>query len=68
MKASRKRLIAVLLGAVVLPAAALAGFFFWQVYDLQSGPRTIAPDVLVPEYTGPGSLHDKRANPPPGEE
>ncbi|MBA4062792.1 MAG: hypothetical protein C0501_03630 [Isosphaera sp.] len=66
MTASSKRLLAAGVGLAVLIAGGLVGFYYWQVGRHQSGPRTTAPAVLVPEYTGPGSLK-KPADTPPGE-
>jgi hypothetical protein len=62
-KTSPRRLAAVVGGLVLLAAAGVAGFYFWQVNQFRGGPRTTAPDVLVLEYTGPGSL--RRAETPP---
>lgn len=65
MKASVKRLFAVAAGLLVLAGGGLAGYYYWQVNQFQGGPRTIAPDVLVPVYTGPGSLKGGEADKAP---
>lgn len=56
MRGSAKRLLLTVAGLAVLAAAGLAGLYAWMKYDMAGGPRVTAPDVLVPEYTGPGSL------------
>jgi hypothetical protein len=56
MTRSTKRLLALLAAVVLPPAVALAGFFYWEMYQHGAGPRTIAPKELIPEYDGPGAL------------
>jgi hypothetical protein len=52
----KSKIIMLIVVVLLLPPIFLGGAFAWHYYSINSGPRTVAPKIIVAEYEGAEAL------------